>query len=136
VKTSRQDKHIEMRWFRSNLGLGSGLALFALAIQMMLSFGHVHLDKHASPSTQSVMTIGSGAVFPSERALSHNPDGSPAADCAICALIQLVANSVPSMAPALPLPARFGSIRLRASAEWISVLSRHSPSQARAPPSA
>jgi hypothetical protein len=125
-----------MRWFRSNLGLGSGLALFALAVQMILLFGHVHLDKHASPSTQSAMTIGSGAVYLSERAPSHNPDGSLAADCAICALIQLVATSVPAVAPALPLPARFGSIRPRASAEWISASSRHSPSQARAPPSA
>src|SRR5258708_6770777 len=125
-----------MRWFRSNLRLGSGLALFALAVQMYLSFGHVHLDRHASPSTQLAMTIGSGAAYLSERAPSHDPDGSVDADCAICALIQLVATSVPSVAPALPLPARFGSISLQTSAEWITAPSRHSLSQARAPPSA
>jgi hypothetical protein len=125
-----------MRWFRSNLGLGSGLALFALAVQMMLSFGHVHLDKLASPSTQSAMAIGSGAVFLSERAPSHDPDGSLDADCAICALIQLVATSAPSVAPALPLPASLGAISLHASAELALAPSRHSPSQARAPPSA
>jgi hypothetical protein len=125
-----------MRWFRSNLRLGSGLALFALAVQMMLSFGHVHLDKLALPSTQSATAIGSGAVFLSERAPSHGSDGTLDADCAICALIQLVATSVPSVAPVLPLPASFGSIGLRASAEWISAPSPHSLSQARAPPSA
>jgi hypothetical protein len=125
-----------MRWFRSNLGLGSGLALFALAVQMMLSFGHVHLDKLASPSTPSALTIGSGAVFLSERTPGHDSDGPLDADCAICASIQLVATSVPSVAPALPLPASFGSIRPRASAELALAPSRHSLSQARAPPSA
>ena len=132
----KQDKHIEMRWFRSNLRMGSGLALFALAFQVMLSLGHVHLNKLASASTKSAIAIGSGAVLLSERAPSHNSDGSLDADCAICVLIQLVATSAPSAAPALPLPASFGSIRLQASAELVSASSPHSLFQARAPPSA
>ena len=111
-------------------------ALFALAVQMMLSFGHVHLDRLAAPSAPSAMTFGAGAVLLSERAPGHNPDGTLDAVCAICALIQLVATSVPGVAPALPLPARFGAIGLRASAERIAAPSRHSQSQARAPPPA
>ena len=31
-----------MKWFRSNIRLGSRLALLALAIQFLLSFGHFH----------------------------------------------------------------------------------------------
>ena len=31
-----------MRWFRSNIRVGSRLALFALAVQFLLSFGHFH----------------------------------------------------------------------------------------------
>jgi hypothetical protein len=31
-----------MKWFRSNIRLGSRLALFALVIQFLLSFGHFH----------------------------------------------------------------------------------------------
>src|SRR3954466_11240890 len=34
--------HAGMKWFRSNIGLMSRLALFALAIQFLLSFGHFH----------------------------------------------------------------------------------------------
>jgi anti-sigma factor ChrR (cupin superfamily) len=125
-----------MRWFRSNLHLGTGLALFALAFQVMLSLGHVHLNQLASASTKSAKAISSGTVLLSERAPSHNSDGSLDADCAICALIALVATSAPSAAPALPLPASFGSIRLQASQEWVSASSPHSLFQARAPPSA
>jgi len=33
---------IGMKWFRSNIKHGSRLALFALALQLALSFGHFH----------------------------------------------------------------------------------------------
>src|SRR5436190_18978618 len=33
-----------MKWFRSNVRHGSRLALFALAIQVLLSFGHFHVS--------------------------------------------------------------------------------------------
>ena len=33
-----------MQWFRSRVKLGSWVALFALALQLALTFGHVHLD--------------------------------------------------------------------------------------------
>jgi hypothetical protein len=120
-----------MRWFRLNLHLGSRSALLALAVQVVLSFGHVHFYNPA-PASRAVVTITSGAVG----ALGHNPDGSLDPDCAICALIQLMANSAPSVAPDLPLPASFGSIQLQASAELISASSPHSLFQARAPPRA
>jgi len=32
----------DMRWFRSNIRMGSRLALIALAVQFLLSFGHFH----------------------------------------------------------------------------------------------
>ena len=38
-----------MRWFRARLRAGARLALFALTVQIALSFGHVHLGdfRHA-----------------------------------------------------------------------------------------
>jgi hypothetical protein len=121
-----------MRWFRSN----SRLALLALAVQVVLSFGHVHLYNAAPASTAAATAIASGAVLLSGAVPSHNPDGSADTDCAICALIQLVTNSAPSVAPDLPLPTSFGSIQLQVSAELISASSPHSLFQARAPPGA
>jgi hypothetical protein len=110
------------------------LALFALAVQVMLSFGHVHFDNLASVSTKSAMATGSGSVLLSERVPGHNPGGSGDADCPICALLQLVATSTPSVAPALPLPASLGSIRLQALTELAPAASPHLLFQARAPP--
>src|SRR5260370_7977226 len=39
-----------MKWFRSNIRYGSRLALFALAIQFLLSFGHFHGSAQAAPA--------------------------------------------------------------------------------------
>ena len=36
-----------MRWYRSNRKFAGSLALFALALQMMLAFGHIHLRDFA-----------------------------------------------------------------------------------------
>ena len=41
-----------MKWFRSNIKRGSRLALFALAIQFVLSFGHFHAV--AAQATQAI----------------------------------------------------------------------------------
>lgn len=136
IPARRWGTHVEMHWFRSNLHLGSRLALLALAVQVILSFGHVHLNNLARASTPSATAIASGAVAPSGGAPSHHPDGSPEADCQICALLQLVATSTTSVAPALPLPASFRSIRLQAPAELAAELSPHALFQARAPPAA
>jgi hypothetical protein len=112
------------------------LALMALALQVILSFGHTHLYAPARASMASATAAGSGTCLLSEHAPGHNPDGSLDPDCAICALIQLVANSAPSVAPDLPIPANFGLIGLHASAELVPASSPHSLFQARAPPEA
>jgi hypothetical protein len=123
-----------MRWFRSKLHLGSRLALVALALQMILSFGHVHGGDLAPASTKSAMLTGSGAHLLSARAPSHDPDVSLETDCPICALIQLVASSAPPVAPALPLPASLGSLGLPAAAEMALASLPQFSFQARAPP--
>ena len=45
-----------MRWFRSNIRAGSYVALLALAVQLVLSFGHVHLN--GFKSTAGLPLIG------------------------------------------------------------------------------
>jgi hypothetical protein len=47
-----------MGWFRSRSRLGSYLALFALAFQLAVSFGHVHLD-HIAPTSALATTLAS-----------------------------------------------------------------------------
>ena len=94
-----------MQWLRSRLRVGSWVALFALAVQLVLTFGHVHLDGRSGNSSVRIETAA-GAVAPA----GH--DGSKAADdyCAACALIHLAGTLVPAAAVALPLPLVFGQL--------------------------
>ena len=39
-----------MRWFRANKTFGSRLALFALAVQFVLAFGHIHHEDIFGPA--------------------------------------------------------------------------------------
>jgi hypothetical protein len=110
------------------------LALFALAVQVVLSFGHVHLDNLVPASTKSAPAIGSGKILLSEQAPIRGSGAALDADCPLCALLQLVATAAPAVAPALPLPASPRSIRLQAAVELASASWPHLLFQARAPP--
>jgi hypothetical protein len=97
-----------MRWIRSHRRLGSRLALFALAVQIVLSFGHVHLDKIAPPSaaTSAVSLLDTAPRDKAPVAPGHH--GGANDFCAICATIALVASSVlpeaAQLAPPLAAP--------------------------------
>jgi hypothetical protein len=105
-----------MKWFRSNLRLGSRLALGALAVQFLLSFGHFHAGNahtvsapaHAHQaiglaaaflvgSEQTSRSVASGPVR-SRISFGHEPAGQPDDDCAICAVMAL-ANTMLDVAP-------------------------------------
>jgi hypothetical protein len=75
-----------MHWFRTRLRLGSYIALLALAFQLVISFGHVHL--HGIGAQASTATEATDGTTPAPA----DHDGSDGADhyCAICALIHLV----------------------------------------------
>src|SRR5690349_20355841 len=88
-----------MRWFRTHIGLGSRLALFALAVQFFLSFGHVHVGKIAA-ATPGALTIAQAP----DRNGGPAPKPHTGADfCAICATVSLLASSVlPTASSVLP----------------------------------
>src|SRR5438552_2321488 len=89
-----------MQWFRANLKVGAGLGLFALTLQIVLSFGHVHLGD-VRHSTDRLSVAGAQPV-PSD------PPRQPISDadeyCAICATIHLAATSLLPQAPQLSVP--------------------------------
>src|SRR5258708_11146815 len=119
-----------MKWFRSNTRLGSQLALFALAIQFLLSFGHFHGSRAQAASAladakQSGLhhSVGFAATHlaalhkashgDASRPLQlktssdHEPGGQSTDDCAICAVMAL-ANAMVVAAPLyLPAPQAF-----------------------------
>jgi hypothetical protein len=87
-----------MRWIRLNRRIGAWAALFALAVQITLSFGHVHLGKIAPSRLPAHANQWQAADGNAPSRPSH---GSDADDfCAICATIAMVASSVlPESAP-------------------------------------
>ncbi|MES5483996.1 hypothetical protein QMZ05_14685 [Bradyrhizobium sp. INPA03-11B] len=86
-----------MKWFRSNIKHGARLALLALSIQFVLSFGHFH----AIAPAQATTSLATHVERASRDAPRSNPDSDQATDlCAICAVVAMVNSAVP--APALP----------------------------------
>jgi hypothetical protein len=139
-----------MRWVRSRMWLGSWSALFALTIQLVLSFGHVHSGRISGPSV-SPRAVSAGTVL-APHALrwamqpSANLRDAPAvparrkpanlADdfCAICSVMRLA--GVPAPAPVLPLPAGGSRIFFEDGVVLAWAALPHRFFQARAPPEA
>jgi hypothetical protein len=130
-----------MHWFRSHSSVGSGLAIFSLALQLALSFGHIHLKDivgtaHASTSI-AASTAGSqsdeqpAVATPAERT-SH--DEHEDEYCAVYAINNLLGSAQVAAPPPLPLPCVFRFVGLSAGYDAdLGELHRGLP-RARAPP--
>jgi hypothetical protein len=126
-----------MNWIRSHIRAGVYLALFALALQAVLSFGHIHpedLGLSATGAGRTQLSTNASLVSPNQSA----PDQNPGTDdyCAICASMMLVATAVPSLPPVLIFPEKIHRI-WPAEMPARSISPKFIPSfQARGPPSA
>jgi hypothetical protein len=128
-----------MSWFRSRSRLGSYLALFALAIQLTLSFGHVHLDgnvlgvRHAATlsGVSAGTAVATAVIDPAGKETPALADDF----CPICALIHLAGTLVLAAAPSLPQLGAFSPSPLEAAPLPFDIAGpHHSPLGARAPP--
>src|SRR3982074_2342967 len=99
-----------MNWFRSRSSLSSYLALFAVAFQLALSFGPVHLDRFAPLSADKFTLASADASSDARTAPANPPDREGLADdcCPICTLIHLGGPLIPPAAPSLWVPRVFG----------------------------
>src|SRR3954454_13050263 len=86
-----------MRWCRDNIGLGSWLALIALAMNIALSFGHIHaISGHRSE-------YGLTVAAPDKVQTPGHSDDSVADDlCPICMAAASIGTALAAMPPALP----------------------------------
>jgi len=118
-----------MRWIHTRR-FGSCLALAALALQLVLSFGHVHLHGVRHPA----LAVSGSAAQASP--LGAPQPGNDADDdyCAICATIFLAANSFLPPAPQLPVPFVSRPIEHFAPVAVDFIVPRRAPFQSRAPP--
>jgi hypothetical protein len=136
-----------MRWFRSNIKRVSHVALFALAIQFALSFGHFHgLPNQAASATQSDSAKSTFSVTDNlATQVAHNPSASrpvpghdpgehPGDFCAIC-IVMAMANAALFATPPMVLrPQTFDFSYTAITTEFVCVLPVRVAFQPRAPP--
>lgn len=140
-----------MKWFRSKVRFGSRLALFALAMQFLLSFGHFHGGAQAASASMDAKrsgffavahlhaldrvshAIASGAV--PLKASRDVPPGQPDEDCVICAVMALASSLVDATPPCLPAPQAVEFLYLAAAdAAFVDLQAARGAFQPRAPP--
>jgi hypothetical protein len=96
-----------MRWFRTNVRMGAWCALVAMALQLVLTFGHVHgrVGSLASSwlTAQGLATPTDGSRVPLKPLIDH---------CATCAVIHMAGAGVPPTTVSLPLPRPVAAARL------------------------
>ena len=129
-----------MRWFRSHSRLSSGLAIFSLALQLTLSFGHIHLrdllrTAHASTSVAASTAAPRSdeqhaRATPTDRTSHEHEDEY----CAVYAINNLLGTAQITQPPPLPLPCLFRFVGLSAGYDADLAELHHGLSRARAPP--
>jgi hypothetical protein len=120
-----------MRWVH-NSRFGTWLALAALALQLVVSFGHLHLDgvHRADPD----LTLAAPGAQASQLPAPHPTNDGDDDYCAICATIYLAANSFVPPAPELPVPFVSQTIEHFDHVVVVFIAPRRAPFQSRAPP--
>ena len=119
-----------MRWFRPNVRVGAWCALVAMALQLALTFGHVHasVSSAASPRFTAQGTVQGptdGPRVPLKPLIDH---------CATCAVIHMAGAGVPPPAISLPLPRPVTAARLTFSVTSEPASSKPVRVRARGPP--
>jgi hypothetical protein len=126
-----------MAWWRTNRGTAAWLALFALACQLVFSFGHVHIGKASVsfgvPAAAASSDAAADGPSPAKDPAGKGP-ASPAGDfCAVCANISLAGALILPILAALLLPPVTGVFRHLVSPHAPASFP-HRPFGARGPP--
>jgi hypothetical protein len=130
-----------MKWFRQNIRTGSRLALFALALQFVLSFGHFHFNAaQAAPAAQALTDmvraqgLAAGAATEKQQPPGHDDDHPSTEPCAICTAVSMANQMVFATPEALPLPDAVELLPLTPEADFAQLGSCWPAFQSRAPP--
>jgi hypothetical protein len=126
-----------MRWFRSNRSLVAWLAFFALACQLLLSFGHVHAGQFNGGSLAfAAVETGDTPADGPPSSPQKNPIGLAGDFCAICANISLANTLILPILALILAPRLFTEILPWSLAASEPASYDHLPFSARGPPQA
>lgn len=140
---------LPMGWVRYHRRFGAWPGFAALALQIVLSFGHIHVgDVHVEGLARSVGValadaLGHAQPAPLAQAQKKTPthDSGPSSGdnddyCAICASIFLASTSLAAQPPLLPVPLGFERVALTSAVAAGLSASRPVFFRSRAPPAA
>lgn len=113
---------------RRKTSFGGWLALFALGLQLALSFGHIHAEDFAAAN---VAAAGQSQNAPDGDHHDNDHDG-----CAICAVMHMAATSLVPAPPCVALPPAVAFATLVTLDRAALPPAARQPFQARAPPQA
>jgi hypothetical protein len=124
--------------FRTHRKFGGLLALFALAAQFYLSFGHIHPEDIYGPA-EVTLPVGAQVALPAAQALRPIPDdqmlGHADELCPICeAMYFLATSSMPAAPQVAPVTFAMRSVEHLFRIEALVIVPRRAPFQSRAPP--
>jgi hypothetical protein len=126
-----------MRWWRVRQMGVAGLGLFALLLQLFLSFGHVHVHEVmalAAVAGESAQARAA-AVKSTTPVREQIPNRLPEDDCPICAAMHLTASGLLPAPPSFAAAVGFSHVSHRILIESFDFWTiRHLLFQTRAPP--
>jgi len=123
-----------MVWWRSRQRHGAGLALLALLVQIVVSFGHIHPEDFR-PAAAATATASAAAHAQPGRS-DPLPPGHPDDDCPICMAVHMAAMGLVTVPPAVAIPTEFSLIAHERPAAQAAVVARYVLFRTRAPPAA
>jgi len=136
-----------MRWYRSNQRLGGCLALFALWLQFVASFAHIHPEAMLHPEAL-LRSVGTDLVSASLVVISDDGQKSAApvpthqdnrplnGSCLVCTSVSLLGAGQSSESPSIATPVAFDTAYLPSIAEFDVPSVRRFSFRTRAPPTA
>jgi hypothetical protein len=116
-----------MRWFRSSRRPWGWLALWALALQLGLSFGHVHGTRGDHPAAAPTTTADASNA-------SDTGDSSDTDYCATCAILALLTGAQTASAPVFVRPMAPVSVEITVAPEAPRLGASRTAFHSRAPP--
>jgi Protein of unknown function (DUF2946) len=120
-------------WFRGNIRQGAWLALIALAINIALSFGHVHAIYRNGQKHHSGGLVLALLSHDADHGGSDN-DSLPDDLCPICLAIATIATGLAPTPPVLPVQFTVATIDHTSEDAAIVVEPQRAAFQSRGPP--
>ena len=128
----RFQRYSAMNWVRTNLRQGALLALVALAINLALTFGHIHVAVTDGKAAVGILAAGGSSGHDSGQTSKGHGDQDEL--CPICTAIATMGTALAGSTPALSFAFACIALVRNFAAEFVVPRPQHNGFQSRGPP--